>query len=78
MVLQISGEGKKFVFWYCRTNIGGKKWEYMVGNSGGKCVSQGNRGLSPLQTPTDILTKSNFLTKSFPHDSMTVWKNIDF
>ena len=46
MVLLISTEGKKWSLHYHHTQIGGKKWELMVGESGGKC----DEGIIPIVT----------------------------
>jgi len=37
MVFLLSTEGKKCRFHYNQQQFGGKKWELMVGESGGKC-----------------------------------------
>jgi hypothetical protein len=36
-LLLISAEGKKWSLHYLQQQIGGKKWESVVGESGGKC-----------------------------------------
>jgi hypothetical protein len=37
MVFLIPTEGKKWSLHYLQQQIGGKKWESVVGESGGKC-----------------------------------------
>jgi len=46
MVFLIPTEGKKWSLHYLQQQIGGKKWESVVGESGGKC----DEGIIPIST----------------------------
>jgi hypothetical protein len=46
MVPLLSTEGKKWSLRICEGEYGGKKWELMVGESGGKC----DEGIIPTST----------------------------